>query len=173
MADKFKEEYIKQSENTGTDVIRGVKDWYMDVSNLETESAILKCQEENVWWDKKLSKTYNKILTGALILIFMICVIVNLNSTLEIFILKVLSALPIILMIINEFILYFNFNELNKDISVRLDVLDNDKNLTKEKLEVIQRRIYKRRLLNYGAPNILHKLLSVKFHKIRHRSTIN
>lgn len=150
-----------QKANNGESKIKGVRDWYTNIDkNLELNDAILKCQKQNTYWDKKLVSVYKKIkIIEALFFLIVLHVLFKNNCV----------------AIIIDFIAFFmnigftlkQYIKLEVNINI-IKVLEDkiSNNVRKKDLEEIQERIFERRKCIFTVPDWLYKISSSKIHRI-------
>lgn len=150
--------YIEQVNNDGNSEKRGVRNWYSVENTLELNDAIIECQKENSYWDKKLVKKYMffLVILGTVILITSyICT----NSWL-IRVSSIINAVIIFKEIINCF-KHITFSE-------KLETKFNYYNKCSDKKDIIldiQNDIFERRKFLI-VPDIFHKISRKELHEI-------
>ncbi len=143
---------------TGSDSPPGVKDWYVLNKSLFGEDAILECQIQNSWWDKKLTKY--KLLKDAiafviiLTLFIIVCIFTNFSW------LRLLFSSVIVLRFAERIIVNIKYIILSIKIDGIIEIFEKDKN--KEQLLALQEKIDEKRELTVVGNNFLHRKLSQK-----------
>ena len=157
-----KKDSMIRLQNTGNDSIKGVKEWYVDIDSIEDrQHLIFKCQKQNSWFDKKITKIQQVAFLIILILIITDLLIMNFNKTLSTIVLSILPATSLIIKIVKELIMYKKYN----DLMMKIDFLKKTiSNITDEKIMQMQNLIDERRSMNFVSINLLHDLLSIKLH---------
>ena len=151
-----------RTRNTGTDKIRGVKDWYTGTETyVDGSNLIFKCQTQNVWFDQKISNIQKWFFRSILIITIITLIVTNYKNTVEILMLTVLTALSLILKTIKELRSYKNFDKL----MIKIDVFNNKSNIDNNDIKHIQSYIDERRSMNFVSINKIHDILSTSLHE--------
>lgn len=148
--------YKKAIKNNGQTKERGVRDWYEIRNTLSTEEAIIKCQEQNIYWDKKLVINY----LFFLILSFLVIITIfyfNRNS------IYFISNIPNIYIIFADLFSIFKYREYYARVNTRIEDSKNFKDVTPAILS-IQKDIFERRK-GLIIPDYLHKIFSKILHQ--------
>lgn len=160
--DKHKKECYKQIHAKGDEKDRGVKDWYNEISDsLPRVNAIFKCQIQNTWWERELSKWYLNFLRFNIIIMFLISVILLWNYLVPC--LLILSEL--VVYFINRCISYKEYEDISKDIKAVQEYIENTNSMSLKGLEDLQEKIYKRRKIDFRIPDWVYNLKSNKLHE--------
>lgn len=157
---RYPKSFKKQIENNGESKIKGVKDWYNNItSDLSIDKAIRKCQDENISFDTYLIKKTLFLYTFLLVLLFVWFIIVNANTPGITIVINLCSIFALIKKIVAEF---YSIGKLSVTNNLTYQLVNN------EKIDcmVIQSIIDQRRLVNVTIPNFLHKIMSSKLHTI-------
>ncbi|MCG8539855.1 MAG: S-4TM family putative pore-forming effector [Clostridia bacterium] len=155
--------YSLSKENTGTDPHRGVKDWYTGINcDLSHDEAVIKCQKQNVYWDKNLCSIVIKSIVIVFFLIIISYLIINRENTIEDIIKSMVYLVPLIVKLIHELIIICNYKSTSKGIDALIENIDYNQNPIN--LRLLQSKIDKRRSINFIVPDILHKLNSANYH---------
>lgn len=157
---------VEEYESSGSDPHRGVKDWYVDVNpNANKNEAILYCQKQNTWWDKKLSNIYINILIVVVAISILALIIAFVNRTLLDMIYFIPSISGIIIKTIWECIKIKNYREA----SISIDTLiKTSLEANEDLLMLIQNKIDQRRSMPFLSINFLHKITAKQYHKTIH-----
>lgn len=165
LKEKYPEKYLININNTGTDSPNGVKDWYTNIpSNLQVKDAILKCQKQNIYWDKLLIDSYRKILIFLIFFVAIIFFILYWNKSVYNFIVGVISSFSICEIIINEFVMSTNFKSINTEINCIIDTLDRSNIINTNDLKELQAKIFERRKSDFNVPSFIHKINRITIH---------
>lgn len=165
LREKYPNKYLININNTGTDTPNGVKDWYTNISSsLQLNDAILKCQKQNIYWDKLLTEFYRKILMGLIFFIVIIFLILYWNKSVYSLLLGVISFFSICEIIINEFSMSSKFKSINNEINCIIDTLDSLRNIDTNALKELQSKIYTRRKSCLNIPSFIHIINRVDIH---------
>lgn len=152
-----KKTYQKQISNSGTDVYKGVKDWYALNDNMTKEEEILSAQKENCSFDMSISKSTYILFTA--IIIILAFIVIKLDSNF----LLICALIPMILKVIKFFIDYYEYKKIydeEKIIISKLDYKGYDKDLSLQLQECIDNR----RKLNFVVFSFVYKLKSINLH---------
>lgn len=166
---KNKKEYYIQVGNTGIDVPRGVKNWYSNYTHMNKSRAILECQKENLWWDRKLSGIYVNICCGLIVFIMIISIYINRNNTLwNVICSQIIPIIPIIIELVDQVKKFMqlktstnNCNSICNNIERNISVIEM------RDLEELQGYILERRLNNLLIPKAIHSILSKNLHSVK------
>lgn len=165
LKETYPEKYLININNTGTDSPNGVKDWYTNISsNLQVKDAILKCQKQNIYWDKLLIDFYRKILIFLILFVAIIFLILYWNQSVYKFIVGVISSFSICEIIINEFIMSTNFKSINTEINCIIYTLDRSNVINTNDLKELQAKIFTRRKSDFNVPSFIHKINRITIH---------
>lgn len=165
LKEKYHEKYLININNTGTDSPNGVKDWYTNISsNLQDEDAILKCQKQNIYWDRLLINFYRKILIFLLIVIIIIFFILYWNKSVNNLFLGMISSFSILEIIIKEISMSINFNSINNEINCIIDTLNRTNSVDINILKELQAKIFARRKSEFNVPSFIHKINRITIH---------
>ena len=160
--------YEIQIRNTGKDNPPGLKDWYTVSVSDDMNQAIFMCQEENSWWQSKLSNLYMKCLLvtiGVLvILIFLILCIFGI--TVEMFVLLLLTNLGIVGKAIKDAIAMYKYNIIQVRIHENIEMIKRMDTIDISLLQLLQDNINGLREVNFLVPDFLHKKKSIKLHSL-------
>lgn len=160
--EKGKKNYLQQINNNGKDKPPGVKDWYYDEPKNSKIELIKSMQNQNLYWDKKISKIYLfaiVIFSAVLFLLYvMICILMNVSIIG--FFAGLIPYISIISFVTEKIITYFS---IDKNIAIAKAYLHQAKSI--EDLVEVQQIIDERRNMNFSPPNIIHKMISYKVHK--------
>lgn len=156
---------IDNGENTDE-----LKNWYSkEITELQTNIAVLFCQRTNVYYDYNVRNNY----IIAVILFFILTLLAILlcgllkDMKLSEFLLKLFSAiLPILIFSFNEIKkqkeAIKNIQDLQKIITNRIDETGLNSNASETVIRQIQDRIYNNRKINPLIPDFLYRLLRNK-----------
>ena len=165
LKEKHHNKYLTNINNTGTDTPNGVKNWYTNIpSNLPLNNAILKCQEQNIYWDKCLSRCYKNLLKILCFFIFIILLFFYWNQNVFNLILGVISSFSIVEIIIKEFSMLNKYKASNINIESITSTLYNLGVFDTDNLKNLQSKIFARRKSGFNIPSFIHKLKSIKLH---------
>lgn len=164
--DKYKDKYNIQINNTGEDKPSGVKDWYTNISDdIEKNNAILKCQEQSIYWDKKLMYIYKRLIVGVIIIFIIVFIFINLNNTVEDFLISIFSIFLLTKQIILELQSTKEFIKNSEKLEIQIDTLKEVGFIQENKLKDIQLDIYKRRRSNLNVPSFIYNIINKNLHK--------
>ncbi|OPJ55704.1 S-4TM family putative pore-forming effector [Clostridium oryzae] len=166
MKEKYEKEYNIQISNTGKDKPAGLKDWYTYKTDGKDVHVILKCQEENIWWNGVLNK---KFLWGiglfSLVILSLIIEIIMVNK------ISLVAIINIILLCVSLFcktiedlvqaIKYYTYYIKAKS---KIEAFETNMNLRMKDLMLLQNDINKMRSIKFLVPNFIHKIYSKKLH---------
>ena len=165
LKEKYPQKYLVEISNSGTDKPNGVKNWYTKIySNLTVDEAILKCQKQNIYWDKYLIKCYKNILNTLYVFIGIIFLILYWNQGLNSFVLGIISSFSIFDLLKNELSMTKKFTTHNLEIDSMISASVNLGSINKDFLENLQSKIFSRRKSCFNVPSFIHKLKSIKLH---------
>ncbi|ELP5177932.1 S-4TM family putative pore-forming effector [Clostridium perfringens] len=167
---KYPKKYIDNIIHTGNDKPNGVKDWYTDIpSSLPLNKAILKCQKQNIFWDKTLIKSYKTLLILLSIFIAFIMIIFYWSQPLSNLVIAIFSSLSLFDILIKEFISINKFTSSNIKIETIINTIYDSNNIYTSKLKDLQSKIFERRNSGLNVPSILHKINTKKLHALYKR----
>lgn len=165
LKEKYPQKYLVEISNSGTDKPNGVKNWYTKIySNLTVDEAILKCQKQNIYWDKYLIKCYKNILNTLYVFIGIIFLILYWNQGLNSFVLGIISSFSIFDLLKNELSMTKKFTTHNLEIDSMISASVNLGSINTDFLENLQSKIFSRRKSCFNVPSFIHKLKSIKLH---------
>lgn len=165
LKEKYPQKYLVEISNSGTDKPNGVKDWYTKIySNLTVDESILKCQKQNIYWDKYLIKCYKNILNTLCIFIGIIFLILYWNQGVNSFVLGIISSFSIFDLLKNELSMTKKFTTHNIEIDSMISASVNLESINTDFLENLQSKIFSRRKSYLNVPSLIHKLKSIKLH---------
>ena len=166
MKDKYEAEYNIQKNSNGYCKPSGVKDWYINIpDNIDKYKAILKCQEQNIYWDKQLIYTYKKIIEIVIIIFIILFILINLNNVLSDVLISIISIFPISKQIIEELQSAKEYIKNSEELKVKMDTLKEIGVIQEDNLKDIQLSIYKRRCSNFNVPSFIYNIINKKLHK--------
>ena len=155
---KNKKKYDIAISHKGTDKERGVKFWYKLDSSWPINKAIMECQKQNVFWDKKLTA----VVCGAILIVNIVTisllVIINLNSTLLEIIINIFG--PMFLLVEKDALFVQKCFALYKLHAKMNTCFNADESTPEARQELIEER----RRLDFIVPNFLHHLFSDTLH---------
>lgn len=159
---KNKKNYKQQITNDGKARVPGLRDWYFDENYKDEINIIKSMQKQNLYWDKIISKMYVILLFVLFIVLTFLYIIIAYFNKFEILELLIgfIPLFGIMSYLINKFITYFS---IDKEMAVANYAIE--KATSKNELLEIQKRIDKRRTLNFLPPNLIHKLYSKIIHE--------
>lgn len=167
LKNKYPKKYIDNITHTGTDDPNGVKDWYTNISSsLSLNKAILKCQKQNIFWDKALIKSYKNLLILLSIFIAIIIILFYWSQPLSNLIIGIASSLSLFDILIKEFTSINKFTDSNIKIETIINTIYDFNNINTSKLKDLQSKIFERRTSGLNVPSILHKINRKKLHEI-------
>lgn len=158
-------DYTIQISNNGHEKPPGVRDWYEFSHPLNGIDAVYECQNQNCWWNNKVTK--RRIIISAIWIIFFFILAVFTKNTLA----PKQSPLKIVLSstaIICKFIERIVENARYYYISIKIDgakeILENGKTL--DTIVALQEKINERRSLLVLENNFIHKLKAKSFSEL-------
>lgn len=160
--------YEIQIRNTGKDNPPGLKDWYTVSSSDDINQTIFMCQEENSWWQNKLSKLYMKCLlvTIGILMIISLLILCIFDITMETFVLIILTNLGILGKAIRDAIAMYKYNIIQVRIHENIEMIKRMSTIDISQLQLLQDNINALREVNFLVPDLLHKKKSIKLHLI-------
>lgn len=166
LKNKYPQKYIDNITHSGTDDPNGVKDWYTNIpSSLSLNKAILKCQKQNIFWDKALIKLYKNLLILLSLFIVLIIIICYWPKPLSKFITVILSSFSLIDILFKEFTSINKFTKSNMEIATIIKTISECNNTDIDTLKNLQSKIFVRRSSGLNVPSILHKINRKKLHE--------
>ena len=165
---KHPEEYKIQTRNTGSDKIRGVKDWYTNKIAGTEEEVMLACQKENIWWNGSLTKKFfiTIIILAVVVVISTLGLILAFPSR-KVIVVSILSSSAVIIKIIVDTVHALNYYKFYANANSKIELIENNNNLTIGNLVKLQNDINSIRSTKFLVPNVIHKIYSKKFHEVR------
>lgn len=165
LKEKYPQKYLTNINNNGTDTPNGVKDWYTNIpSNLNINDAILKCQKQNIYWDKCLINYYRRLLKILCFFILIIFLFFYWNQGVYNLVLGIISYFSICEIIINEFSMSNKYISNNIEIDSIISTSFSLGIVNTDILENLQSKIFARRKSGFNIPSFIHKLNLVKIH---------
>lgn len=165
LKNKYPKKYIDNITHTGNDNPNGVKDWYTDIpSSLPLNKAILKCQKQNIFWDKTLIKSYKTLLILLSIFIVFIIIIFYWSQPLSNLVIAIISSFSLFDILIKEFTNINKFTSSNIEIETIINTIYDLNNIDNSKLKDLQSKIFERRKSGLNVPSILHKIKRKKLY---------
>lgn len=162
IVDKHKKECYKQIHARGDEKDRGVQDWYNEIpDNLSRVNAVFKCQIQNTWWEKELSKWYLNFLRFNIVIFFLITAILLWNYLVP----CLLILAELVVYFINRYISYKEYENISKTIKAVQEYIENTDSMSLKGLEDLQEKIYKRRKIDFRIPDWVYKLKSINLHE--------
>lgn len=166
LKDKYPEKYQTNINNTGEAIQRGVRDWYICIdSNLPKNDAIIKCQKQVTYWDKRIIIAYRNFLIGVLISFILLLMFIYWCEDFSEVIISILTCIPILSQIGKELFDTFKYIYQSREIEVVEAVLDTESSNSLEVLKNLQSKIDNRRSSEFNVPSFIYKRLSHKLHK--------
>lgn len=152
-----------QIAHTGNDSPPGVLDWYEFSHDFSDEVVQYECQQQNCWWNEKLSKRrllYLSIafLTSSLI-VFLICKYFDTSVALF----RIIFCSGIILKIVERLIQHYNCHKIFLNIQGARNLVEKSK--SPENIQALQKMIEKRREISVLEINEIHKRLANKLNQ--------
>lgn len=165
LKEKYHQKYLVEINNSGTDTPNGVKNWYTKIyPSLPVDEAILKCQKQNIYWDKHLIEYYKNILNTLCVFIGIIFLILYWNQGVNSFVLGIISSFSIFDILKNELSMTKKFTTHNIEIDSIISASVNLGSINTDFLENLQSKIFSRRKSCFNVPSFIHKLKSIKLH---------
>lgn len=165
LKEKYHSKYIENIQNCGTDEPNGVKNWYIEINpSLPIDKAILKCQNQNIYWDERLIRYYRNLLNLLCITIGIIFLILYWNKGVKAFFMGALSSYTIFMILIKELYSANKFINYNRYIDAMICTSNILEVINQEFLEELQSKIFLRRKSCFNVPSFIHKIYSKKLH---------
>ena len=156
---RYKKSYESQINNRGIDKIKGVKDWYYNISkDLSHEEAVRECQKQNLNFDIQLIKRTVFLYVFLFVIIIILLIIFDVNTPLITILINISAGFALIKKMISVFwklgklILH---NQIIEDVSQYKNV----------DLIMIQKMIDNRRIVCVSIPNFMHKINLLRIHR--------
>ena len=163
LKEKYPQKYLTNISNSGTDKPNGVKNWYIKIyTSLTINEAILKCQKQNIYWDKYLIKCYENILKTLFVFIGIIFLILYWKQGVNNLVLGIISYFSILDILKNELSMAKKFTIHNIEIDSMISTSVNLGSINTDFLENLQSKIFSRRKSCFNVPSFIHKLKSIK-----------
>lgn len=160
--------------NNGEQNPPGVKDWYDNIAMLSDGNKLINaCQQQNMWWTRKINSIQEKIFIGITGVVFVLLFIKFFHCELSIFVSSFLSVISLIINLVIE----IRRNSQHKDVIKKFEFynqcLNKHENMSMEELKELQELIDERRNIPVLTLNIIHDKGARFFHKLyRNRSDI-
>ncbi len=165
--DKHTKEYATAIKNTGRDKSKGVRNWYEGIMNKEGNEAILACQKENAWYDKKISRAYAGVCVVILIaLISLIILFIQKNSQGFPILVIICSYMSLLRKIYTDLKKYQAVKNYALSMEVAIENAEISSELTSDVLDRLQKYIYQRRLIHFTPFNLIHSFYALKLHNV-------
>lgn len=167
-SEKNNTSYEIQIRNTGKDNPPGLKDWYTVSSSDDNNQTIFMCQEENSWWQSKLSNLYMKCLlvTIGVLMILSLLILCIFGITMETFVLILLTNLGIVGKAIRDAMAMYKYNIIQVRIHENIQMIKRMRKIDISQLQLLQENINALREVNFLVPDFLHKMKSIKLHSL-------
>jgi len=165
---KYPEEYIAQISNTGTDEIKGVKDWYVFEATGFRWKDIYTCQKQNIWWNGALSKKYVYLLISSSIFIILLFIGISLvvNPSARNLWIAVASNVGLFIKIFEDIKSGIKYYQAYHSAQVKTEIFDTKSELSEEDMKRLQSDIDKIRNIKFLVPDFLHRKNSIVLHDI-------
>lgn len=165
IAEVYPEEYIININHTGNQTPNGVKNWYENITNdLEENRAILKCQSQNVYWDKALVSKYKSLILKGVSIFIVLCAIIYINKPLKELILLVIGTFPITRQILGEVVNIYKNIKYSEKVENISNVLNSSYDISIDQLKDLQSEIYMRRCSSLNVPTDVYNKLNNDLH---------
>jgi hypothetical protein len=152
-----------QMANTGKDSPPGVHEWYVFSKQCTGISAKFECQQQNAWWNSKMShKRFAAIICAAILVgvgITFLFLVVN-NNILN----TILCSAGLILKIVERLIENGKYIKISMQIDGAIKAIEAHP--TEESIELLQNFIDERRSIVVLELNFFHKKSAKKLSKV-------
>lgn len=147
--------------------VEKVSNWYSkEISNIQTNIAILFCQRMNICYDQNIKKKYSTLLVILSIITFSILFVFSMinDFKLQKFLIEVIfPSMPLFMFTYKEFKTNLetvdNLQKLREIIEDKLNSASINDSINIEELRKIQDRIYQNRILSPLIPNFIYNFL--------------
>lgn len=158
---KKRKDYNQQISSDGKATPPGLRNWYFDEKRKSTIDIIKSMQNQNLYWDKKISIIYITFIIAFFILLFslylVVCILMEFN------IIELLAGfIPFTNMIVFIVDKIKSYLLIDKEVTVAKRLLDKAKSI--DDLMEVQEIIDNRRQQDFCPPNIIHKIIANKIH---------
>lgn len=158
--------YMLIINNSGTDTPPGVKDWYDDINdNIPKLEAILKCQKQNIYWDKSLIGIYRKFLYVCIFVLIIIGIALSWNRAIKDIVSTLITGLPILKIIIYEVFNSHKYINYSKEVDASISSIKDGDSINIKQLKNLQIKIYERRKSGFNVPDYFHHKYTKLLHK--------
>ena len=150
--------FSKQAEiamsNTGSDTPPGVKDWYGLKSAANHDDAVVKCLDENRWWDEKLNihRVISTVIFLAVIIVLAIVLVVAIHVEWYV---VILSVMQLVLRLGERLVTNIKYHNATERLKGTYDALDRSH--AKANQKSVQEAINVRRHIAVLGSNWWHK----------------
>lgn len=159
---RYKRRYIIEITHNGISKPHGVRDWYYDISDkIDKNKAIVKCQEQNGFFDKSIMIVSWWTFVSIVICAIVIVIVVKRDIMLRQTIYLAYTCLALFVKIIKEIYLYVKAYATYY-LGDSLDIETH--NESDDIIMVRQHNIDYRRRLNLITPNIIYRIKSLSLH---------
>lgn len=150
--------FSKQAEiamsNTGSDTPPGVKDWYVLKNASNYNDAVVKCLNENRWWDEKLN--IHRVISTVIFLATVIVLAVVLVFTIHVeWYVVMLAVIQLVLRLGERLVTNIKYHNATEKLKGAYDVLDRSH--TRANQKSVQKAIDARRHIPVLGSNWWHK----------------
>lgn len=153
-------------KNTGKDSPRGVRDWYDNIESLEDGNDLInECQQQNMWWTRKLSRVQDHIFTMVFIIILVVLAFKFFDLSVSQLVIFLLSWITVIINFGIEFNRSLRQKELLKCFERHNKYVSSHQSISEDYLREMQELIDERRLLPAIILNVIHDKWSNILHK--------
>lgn len=158
--------FSKQAEismsNTGSDTPPGVRDWYGLKSAANHNDAVVKCLNENRWWDEKLN--IHRVISSAIFLVIVIILTIVLVFAIGVeWYVVLLAVIQLILRLSERLLVSIRYHNATERLKGAYDVLERSH--TKANQKSVQEAINVRRHIPVLGSNWWHKKRAKKLSK--------
>ena len=161
---KYPAKFNIACKNSGEDKPRGLKDWYTRISTSNHNKSIFSCQNENIWWDKKISEKYRIVLSAMAIFVLTGLLFTYYNKSLLDLIIVLFENTALVLNFIDDFLIHIKFHDHHIKMDTLIENIRKKSKPSKNDIENIQKQIFIRRSMRYLPFDFLHKINRFKFH---------
>lgn len=161
---KHPDDLAIQMANTGYDTPPGLRDWYVFSGHYIGAKALLECQRQNTWWNKRMVE---KRLLVTVILTVLLVLVFWLLSTHYNKLTMVFCSAGIIIKIAERIVENGRYLSVSKEIDGALKAVEASP--SKNGVLLLQELIDKRRSINVLESNGIHKKVARKLTQIYER----
>lgn len=154
-------------KNNGEQKPRGVRKWYSDIEAIpDGKKLINECQQQNMWWNNKISSIQNIIFICILLALMVLILIKYYHAEVSDLLVFLLSVVTLFINLFTEGKRNKRHKELVQKFEHHNKCINNHNDITMDDLKELQELIDERRNVPTITLNIVHDRGATLLHKI-------